>query len=82
MRAYTVTTKETDEDITDTTVVGLTSSRKTAINACETILAKVDGPEIIKWQCKDKHNGYAVKGGTVVSYSMFFVNQIEMTEEV
>jgi len=80
MRAYVIT-DSIDQDREDTTnIVGVTSSRKTAIDACESFLGRTGEQGVTKWKRKDKHFGHAIKGDHVVSYKMFFVNNVEMDE--
>lgn len=79
MRAYVITDTAVTADVleNDKSTIGVTSSKKTAIDACEEFLGRIGEMGIIKWQSKDKHTGCAVLGDHAVSYKMFFVNQIE-----
>ena len=71
MRAYVITDESTG-------VIGLTSSKKIAIDACEEFLDQVGSGQDITWTLKDKHVGHATCGGRIVGYKMFFVNRIEV----
>lgn len=80
MRAYVINSKAVMADEEDSTAtVAVTSSKKTAIAACNDFLKNVDGNGIV-WEEKDKHTGYAVKGDHVVTYEMFFVNKVELED--
>jgi hypothetical protein len=73
MRAYVIREKTDNEGMT----VGVTSSRKTAIQACEDTFAKTGTDGDVVWEQKDKHVGRVTKNGRVLTYRMFFVNRID-----
>jgi len=73
MRAYVIREKTSNEGIT----IGVTSSRKTAIEACESTFDKTGTEGDVVWEQKDKHVGRVTKNGRVLTYKMFFVNQLE-----
>jgi hypothetical protein len=77
MRAYVITDRIAEDREDSTNIVGVTSSKKSAIGACEEFLGRTGEQGVIKWKRKDKHSGYAVMGDHQVSYKMFFVNQID-----
>ena len=78
MRAYVITDSIGDTREGDgSAVVGVTSSRKTAIEATENFLGRVGETGVIKWSRKDKHSGCAVLGDHIVTYKMFFVNELD-----
>jgi hypothetical protein len=79
MRAYVITDRVSMADDVDdpTNVVGVTSSRKTAIKSVEDFLGGTGEPGSLKWHVKSKHTGCASLGDHTVTYGMFFVNRIE-----
>lgn len=78
MRAYVITDNIHKDREDSTNIVGVTSSRKTAIEGVEEFLGRTGEQEVIKWKRKNKHDGYAIKGDHIVTYKMFFVNQVEV----
>ena len=77
MRAY-VLTDSTRQGIDRPTTIGVTSSKKSAIDSVEEFLDKnSEAFDVLKWESKDKHSGYATKGDHLVTYEMFFINRIE-----
>jgi len=80
MRAYVILDNIAHDKEDSTNIVGVTSSRKTAIDTCEEFLGRTGEQGVTKWKRKDKHAGYAIKGDHVVTYKMFFVNQVEPDE--
>jgi len=80
MRAYVITDNIAEEREETTQIVGVTSSRKSAIDTCEDFLGRTGEQGVIKWKRKDKHAGYAILGDHVVTYKMFFVNQVEIDD--
>lgn len=74
MRAYVITgTRYNVLDAVQETV-GVVSSKKAAIEACEEYLN-----HDVSWETQEKHNGYAVSnnGPVEVTYQMFFINQVD-----
>jgi len=80
MRAYVILDNIDKDQEESTQIVGVTSSRKTAITACEKFLGRTGEQGVIKWKKKDKHTGYAVLGDHVATYKMFFVNKDELDD--
>ena len=84
MRAYVITDTLGVEHEDSTTVVGVVSSRKSAIDTCEDYMGRTSEEagieKVINWERKDKHSGHAIGNGHVVSYQMFFVNQVDLDE--
>ncbi len=77
MRAYVITDRIDKDHEDDTNVIGVTSSRKTAIEGCEEVLGRTGEQGVIKWHSQNKHSGFATLGDHIVTYGMYFVNQIE-----
>ena len=77
MRAY-VLTDRIAENIgqENTNTIGVTSSKKSAIEGCEEFLGRTGETGVIKWHTKNKHSGFATLGDHLVTYKMFFVNQL------
>ena len=80
MRAYVITDTLGVEHEDSTNVIGVVSSKKHAIDACEAFLGRTGETGVVNWKRKSKHNGYAIGDGHVVSYQMFFVNRVEADE--
>jgi len=57
-------------------VLGLASSKKHAMQACEHWLNGSKDSGKVVWKETDKHDGYAKKGEFVATYKMFFINQL------
>ena len=80
MRVYVLTDHVDIEGEDHTVVIGTVSSKKAAIDACESFLGRTGQQGIINWVRKDKHFGYAEKDGHEVTYKMYFVNQLDFEE--
>ena len=72
MRAYVITLEEYHKENNTATnrVIGLRSSKKTAIQACE---EAVSSP--FTWDTQDKHSGEVNGANIAVTYEMFYVNE-------
>ena len=77
MRAYVLTDSIAEDREDSTNVIAVTSSKKTAIEGCEQFLGRTGETGVVKWKRKDKHSGYAILGDHIVTYKMFFVNQLD-----
>lgn len=77
MRGYVIT--GSDHVLEHTETIGITSSRKHAIEACEEYLKHFD--DEFKWDSKGKHIGRAIAGDHEVRYEMFFINRLEKLED-
>jgi len=80
MRAYVITGEDTGTGDAGDHNVAVTSSKRLAVDACESFLNDIDTGDKITWSLKEKHFGMAAKGEFVVTYRMFFVNQVELDE--
>jgi len=76
MRAYVIT--HNWDGVADN--IGLTSSKKLAIKACEDLLSKEGFKDEMHWAVKEKHSGSleinkaTSDGGDSATYRMFMVN--------
>ena len=79
IRGYVISTGDEADlpNTVDTKPIGIASSKKQAITACETYLKKLPGDAKIAWGDQSKHTGYARKGNFTTSYEMFFINKFE-----
>jgi len=74
MRAYTIETADLTDNGFTRKVIGLTSSKKQAITACEKFVQSSPTPEM-KWEEKGKHFGHVDQGDLMAEYRMFFINK-------
>ena len=63
-------------EVADEEVIGIASSKKHAMEACEHWLNGSEDNGDVAWRNTDKHNGYAKKGEFIATYKMFFINQL------
>jgi len=79
MRAYVIT-REPIGDPAAQEILGVASSKRNAMDACEDGLdAKTIGRagdnDVIRWVERAKHTGYATDEEYITTYKMFFVNK-------
>lgn len=79
MRAYVIT-REPAGDPAAQEIIGVTSSKRHAIEACEEgldaeTIGRTGDNSVIRWIDREKHSGNATDGDYVTGYQMFFINK-------
>ena len=79
MRAYVIT-REPIGDPAAQEIIGVVSSKRHAIDACEggldaETIGRTGDNSVVRWVEREKHTGYATDGAYTTTYKMFFINK-------